>query len=131
MMRRDTHSMRLLRWLNAGFLILAACRALVPGLCATQAAALDNAARNAKLHPCCQVRTQAAAHDDRPSASSRGAEHAECGFCHLVHGMLEALDSCCIVPPLVVGATAHLAPEDLLPRAASRTHLGRAPPILG
>ena len=129
--RAPRNPMRLLRWLNAGFLVLAACRALVPGLCATQTAALESAEREATMHPCCQVRMAEAAHDDRPSIAALPPEHAACGFCALSHGMIETLDTCRALPPAEMASSALTLPVRVPSLTVVQTHRGRAPPILG
>ena len=122
--------MRLMRWLNAGFLILAACRALVPGLCATQAAALDAVERKVAAHPCCQVGAGKLPADG-PSIGTPIPEHAACGLCALVHGMIETLDTCQVAPQAALVSEALLLPVLVPSLAVVQTHRGRAPPILG
>lgn len=124
-----------LRWLNAGFLILAACRALVPGLCATQLAAGDAAAYRA-THGCCAVRAAdkccstrtAPADDDQPGVRLPLAERAACGFCSLMQGMVDPLEPAqAPAPPLAIGRIALLAAQPLISEPPS-LHRGRAPP---
>lgn len=122
--------MRALRWLNAGFLILAACRALVPGLCATQTAALEQAKQHA-VHACCQARTAEAQHDERPRIGTPIPPHADCALCSLMQGMLESLKPCQVIPPHRAVVAVSELPPSLVAAPALRAHYGRAPPILG
>lgn len=115
-----------LRWLNAGFLILAACRALVPGLCATQLAAGDAAAYRA-AHGCCSVR-MAPTDDDRPGARAPQPERGPCGFCSLMQGMVDPLEHAqAPVPPFVLYRAAILIAQPQV-AALPALHHGRAPP---
>lgn len=123
-----------LRWLNAALLVLAACRALVPGLCATQLAMQESAdLRGAAAHAlpaCCAAEAPGAfsGEQERPAVLPAGLAHAACGFCALMQGMLEPLTPIVLVAPPTV-ATGVL-PQETHPtlRPMPRTRHGRAPP---
>jgi hypothetical protein len=117
--------LRGLRWLNAALLVLAACRALVPGLCATQRASNEAAAERA-VHACCVALP--AQDDGCPAYRAARASLAECGLCALMHGMLDPVESATIPTPTL----AKLRRLDYrIPNPAlqpMRAHNGRAPP---
>lgn len=126
-------AMPALRWLNAALLVLAACRALVPGLCATQLAMQESAdVRGAAAHAlpaCCAAEAPyAPGGDGAPSWLPAVPPHAACGFCALMQGMLDPLTHA-LFPAPTLAIAEQFAPEFPVPSLRPmRSHLGRAPP---
>lgn len=73
------------------FYVLASCRALIPGLCATQAAVEASQQSNAQAsvvaaHSCCSL-AQPPQDSSRPTPV-RNAPATKCAFCELVKGFV-------------------------------------------
>jgi len=99
------------------FYVLASCRALIPGLCATQAAIVDaqrdagSAAVAATTHTCCSL---VQPKQDASGQAPAGNQFApKCAFCELVKGY--------VTPSLVV--TVDLATESHFERLFSVTEI--------
>lgn len=123
-----------LRWLNAALLVLAACRALVPGLCATQLAMQESAdLRGAAAHAlpaCCAAEAPCAPGDgdNLPAWLPTSPPHAACGLCALMQGMVDPIKPAAFPVP-AVAKTRHLDHEIPVPALQPmRAHNGRAPP---
>lgn len=121
-----------LRWLNAALLVLAACRALVPGLCATQLAMQESSDLRAAAHAlpaCCAAEVPyAPGGDGAPSWLPGVPPHAACGFCALMQGMLDPLVAFALEsPPIVASGDAPRESQPAL-HPLPRTRHGRAPP---
>lgn len=121
------HRMVDLQGFVAAFLLIAACRSVVPGLCATQLAAKEAMARNAALPACCQVHT--AEDDGTPSVHTPRPEHGPCAFCHLIRGMVDPLDPVHFPLPATAKAVPPLKSPSYITLDIPRTHRGRAPPV--
>ena len=110
-------------------LVLASVRSLVPGLCATLAAAKERAAQ-AEVPPCCAERLAAEAAAPAYRAPAVPHASAPCAFCYLVLGLGHASPAA----PVILPAEA-IAPA--LPDALSAPRLAafaagtpsRAPPV--
>lgn len=124
-MTANRGAMKFMRWLNAGFLILAACRALVPGLCATQLAAKD-ATEYRAAHSCCSTRQ--AAPSEGPGVRAPQPERAPCGFCNVSQGMVDPLIPAVFTAPAIAGYSQPAYQDLLLLAAIAAPHDGRAPP---
>jgi hypothetical protein len=137
--RQTRPAMTLFCWLNVAFLLLAACRAMVPGLCTTQLAAKHAKARQASAESCCPVMPNtgnpanraAAPNSARPSVRMTPHKHAPCGLCKLMEGMLDPLhDTVLEVPVLDALDRIHFHAQAEA-RAGSRARHSRGPPIIG
>ena len=126
---RSRRAMIALRWLNAAFLVLAACRALVPGLCMTQLAARDAMARNEALPLCCRAH-EACETTDAPTLRVPPVDRGPCAFCTLIQGMLDPLEPALLALPYLAEACPSLPLAVYLPRDVANTRQGRAPPVI-
>lgn len=81
------------------FTLLSSARGLVPGLCATLAAA-EARAEKVEAHACCQVRgAQASPSGASPRVAASENKNPDCALCYLAKGMLKAEPS--VAPPRV------------------------------
>ena len=125
--KKSHQRMVALQGLVAAFILIAACRSLVPGLCATQLAAQEAMARNAALPACCQA--HAAQEGDTPSVHTPRPEHGPCAFCNLIRGMVDPLDPVHFPLPATAKAAPPVDLPSFIPLNLTRTHRGRAPPV--
>ena len=124
--RRVTHVGLVVLWSLVAFYILASARALIPGLCATQAA-MDAQCHVAETGSCCATTEEPA--ESQPDAPVTPAESG-CAFCNLLIAHTD--------PPLLLSAVLlpTPAPPAYLPESEQRTEdapradaPNRAPPI--
>lgn len=111
-------------------LVLGTVRSLIPGLCSTLSASLEQAAaREAEVPACCAERLAAEAELPAFRAPSEGKEHPPCAFCHLVMGLGQSA----VTAPIAIAAEpatqepflAPFAPRAVILAAANGS---RAPP---
>lgn len=93
------------------FTLLSSARGLVPGLCATLAAA-EARAEKVQAHSCCQVRSaQVSPSSATPRVAASENKHPDCALCYLAKGMLKAEPS--VAPPRVNLSALPVAPDRL------------------
>ena len=128
---RSRVSIRVTARLLVALYLLASCRALVPGLCATQAAI--NAAEEARsqasvqtARACCTMNLSPARNGGQPDTPAKAPSSPHCAFCELVKGHVTpapvlTLDvSLKAIHPYIARTTARHVPQRLWKRCLAR-----------